>query len=319
MKISSFVVLGDIMIDEYVFGDVTRISPEAPVPILNINKREYFLGGAGNVFTSIQLLESKSTLIGIVNKKEDLNFLSERYRTRIDMIESLTRPTTLKSRFISNNQQLLRVDREETRNIESLEIEEVMEKIDRNSPSTIIISDYNKGVISKNLISHIVKYSRKNNTKTIVDPKGLDYLKYQGVYCLKPNLKEFEGFVGKKIISENDLIREGREFLKKMDLELLIITLSSNGIVAFDKKGFCIGETKKSEIFDVTGAGDTVAALSAFGIDNNWEMKKIVQLSNAAGSLAVSRFGTHSYNLQEIEKHYKNNQNEFRIRNSGTF
>jgi len=304
----SVLVIGDVMLDEYVFGEVSRISPEAPVPVLKEQKREWSLGGAANVALNCSHIGCKVDLIGIVGNTDrpaqKLISILKQNRISIDgLVRSNDRVTTCKKRAISNGHQLLRIDSEDNKQLTKNEFLELSQKIDLliKPEMIILVSDYAKGVLSKEVLSKIISTAKKRKCIVLLDPKGKEFNKYKGINYLKPNYKEFCLMLDSYGLSEKDsIIDNGKRICKLLSLDGLVITLGEKGIQFVSKdEDFSIPAYKK-EVFDLTGAGDTVLAFLALGLSVKLPIKECLKLANHAAAVAVSHLKTYAVSLDEL-------------------
>jgi len=302
-------VIGDIMLDEYIFGDVKRISPEAPVPIVSLKKRINTLGGAGNVINNLYSLGAKVDVVGILGMDSASSIIHEKFsEMNIDtfgLICTTNRPTTIKTRVISCNQHLIRIDEELTNEIDYKFYQKMIDRIESriSFADIVIISDYNKGVISKELVRKIIELAKTQNILVLADPKSDDFLKYQNVDIITPNLKETEIAYGKKIINIVDTAR----WLcgVKLKTKRLLITCGKDGMVLFEDNKINIIKSKTKQVFDVSGAGDTVITLLALGLASGNSFKKSAILANEAAGIVVGKLGTSVVTVDELKENYK--------------
>lgn len=304
-KNPKILVIGDLMIDHYLWGKCERISPEAPVQIVNIDKESSVLGGAGNVINNLRALGSRVYVLSVVGNDfvaNELKDLLENIKVQSDMlIIEKNRKTSKKSRLIASQQQVLRYDNESIEDISSASEKEIINKLNENISNydVVILSDYGKGVLTTKLTQEIISISNKNKVKVFVDPKGKDYSKYKGAYTLTPNKKE--------AIEATDIIIKNNESLEKAirklkdecELEVSLITLSESGIAIFDDN-LRIKPTVAREVYDVTGAGDTVIASIAFAIANHMKIDDAIQFANLAAGVVVGKIGSATASLDEI-------------------
>lgn len=294
-------IIGDVMVDEYLWGTVQRISPEAPVPVVSCNKREYRMGGAANVAVNIKALEAEPILCAIIGRDEGGSIFQQLIRDN-GMLEegiqvSAHRKTTLKTRVIGNHQHLLRVDDENTHPIS--QDEEVMlldiigSQIQTGSIDTLIFQDYDKGVITPKIISHVVEIAREKNIPVLVDPKKLHFSSYEGIDLFKPNIKEFtEGLHIKSGKADYSSIYEhARRFLSDKKIRQMLITLSEKGVFYCDEREFDVIPAEQRDVADVSGAGDTVIAVAALCKACGMPLKEIARLANLAGGLVCEKVG----------------------------
>ncbi len=287
-------VIGDIMLDKYLFGKVERISPEAPVPVVKKEREEFRLGGAGNTAKNIKNLGADVLLISIAGKDGErtiINNILEKEGIKRFMFES-ENPTITKTRVVSGNHQLLRIDREEKFLVSREDAEKAVEAIKEYSPSVIVVSDYAKGFINKDIMEGI----KKLGIRVVADFKPANWKLFKGVFAVCPNIKEAKEISGKEKVEEI-----GKELVERIDSNV-IITRGSEGVSLFEKGGkeehF---ETKAKEVFDVSGAGDTFTAAFAVAIAAGAGIKTSVEFANNAAGVVVGKFGTSSVRVEEIE------------------
>ncbi|MGD8648509.1 MAG: D-glycero-beta-D-manno-heptose-7-phosphate kinase, partial [Desulfobacterales bacterium] len=295
------------MIDEYVWGEVDRISPEAPVQVVSVKNEDYTLGGAGNVVNNLVALGAQVFVLGVTGTGGDgkllLNKLNDLGVDTRGVIQENSRPTTKKTRIIADHQQVLRIDRETQQKVSvstfrSLKAlaEKIIPKVD-----LVLISDYGKGVISRSLISDLVKIAKNNKKLTIADPKGLAFEKYSGVSLLTPNSKEASLSSGVEITNEKSVVTAGNILMEKSGIERLLITCGKDGMVLFEpgSQPHKIS-TKAREVYDVSGAGDTVLAVLGLGMASGLQLKDAVTLANTAAGLVVGKVGTATVSKMEL-------------------
>jgi len=303
-------VFGDIIFDRYVFGVVDRISPEAPIPIVKVQKEDFRIGGAGNVASNIDSLGANGLLLGIVGNdiySKEIFRLKE--KNNLSII-SKNNQTLIKTRILAKKQQIVRIDREE-QIIPSTEDEKaIIDIINKSEIDGIIVSDYAKGSLNKNIMDILKQKSKKLNIPLFVDPKPPNFNFYKDVTGITPNKIEAEEIIGKKLKEERDIIKAVRTIQKKFRTEYSIITRGANGITAAQKgkKTFTI-PVYNQEVFDVTGAGDTVASVLILSLVSGATLKEAVILSNIAASIAIERIGTAQIKASEILSKLKNNKN----------
>ena len=289
------------MLDKYSHGSVSRVSPEAPVPIVDIKKTIYKPGGASNVAQNLSALGMNVTLLGITGDDVELKELIKVLRhtdINFNPVKDLSIRTTLKSRIIGNDQQLMRLDHED-RNKSNMhsELYKRVIKYAKNS-DLIIISDYDKGSV-KPIVGDIISFANKNNIKVIIDPKGTDYSIYENAYMVKPNELEFSMIMG-KIKNKKDMIAKGKKLKKDLQLDALLLTLGKNGMVLFSKDSVLTFPTSQKDVYDVTGAGDTVISVLASALASNKTLKKSCELANIAAGLSIQHLGTVSISKSDI-------------------
>lgn len=294
-------VVGDVMLDRYWQGPTQRISPEAPVPIVKINHRDDRPGGAANVALNIASLGGNVSLVGITGQDEAHDILSE-HLSALDIAcyfsQQKTFPTITKLRVMSRNQQLLRLDFEECLSeIDKSSLNSATEKL-LPEHDLLLISDYNKGTLSS--VQTLIALAKAKNIPVLVDPKGTDFTKYKGATLLTPNLSEFEAVVG-HCRSEAELVNKGQKLLTELDLDALLITRSEHGMTLLRKnqEEFHL-PTQAREVFDVTGAGDTVIATLALAVAAKAEYDQASALANIAAGIVVGKIGTSSVSEAEL-------------------
>lgn len=304
-KKPNILVIGDLMIDHYLWGSCDRISPEAPVQVVNVKKESSVLGGAGNVINNLVTLGSVVDVISVIGNDSVANELKSLLE-KIDvptsnLVVENNRKTSKKSRLIASQQQVLRYDMESIDDINENSHKQIIQTLEKNinKYSSIILSDYGKGVLTTNLTKEIIKIANKNSIKVLVDPKGKDYSKYKGSYTLTPNKKEAMEATNIDIKDENSLIEALKSLKTQCELEVSLITLSEQGIAIFDDE-LTIKPTVAREVYDVTGAGDTVIASIAFALGNNLDIKDSIYFANLAAGVVVGKIGSATTTLDEI-------------------
>jgi D-beta-D-heptose 7-phosphate kinase/D-beta-D-heptose 1-phosphate adenosyltransferase len=302
-------VVGDLMIDEYVWGDVDRISPEAPVQVVAVNNEEYTLGGSGNVINNLAALGAEVSVLGVIgagrNAKQLLSKLSSLGSDTAGIIQENNRPTTTKTRIIAEHQQVLRIDRETKKNISPESFASIIAMAEKLIPEVdvVLVSDYGKGMITRELVARLVKLSGDNGKIIIADPKGMDFSKYAGVSLLTPNKKEASMASGVEIVDRNSLTSAGTILLEKSGIERLLITCGKDGMILFDpgREPYTIS-TRAREVYDVSGAGDTVVAVLGLGIAAGLSFKESVALANTAAGIVVGKVGTATVSRKELAR-----------------
>ena len=301
-------VIGDVMIDAYLFGNVERISPEAPVPIVAVNKKENRLGGAANVALNLVALGAKPILCSVIGNDlegNDLtNLLKENKIDASGIIKSNDRITTVKTRVISQNHQMIRIDNEDAANINYNQTALLIDKIKELLPlaKIVIFEDYDKGVITEKLIDEISKAANELGIPTVVDPKKRNFGFYKNVTLLKPNLKELrEG------IKHDFLLQNKEEFeqicidlITKMNIKYLFVTLSENGVMITNGTEFTYIPAHIRKIADVSGAGDTVISVASLCLALNIPIFQVATISNLAGGLVCEEVGVIPINKTKL-------------------
>ncbi len=302
-------VLGDIMIDHYIIGRVSRISPEAPVPILECMKDEYRLGGAANVAYNISSLKAKTYLIGIVgddsNKKVLLDLLKDKDIDSSLVVTDESRPTTIKSRITSKKQQIVRVDKEVTTPITKAIEDKIISNFKTivHDIDAIIIEDYNKGLLTERVITSVIEIAKANNIIITVDPKVDNFFAYKGVTVFKPNLAELSSNMNHKIDNDRDLQAIAWKLFKEIKARYLVVTLGEKGMLIFehDKNIFSL-PTYAREVFDVSGAGDTVISTITLALTLTDSVLESAIIANHAAGVVCGKLGTSPTNWEEIRE-----------------
>lgn len=295
-------VIGDVMLDKYWSGSVNRISPEGPIPVAHIHECLDKIGGAGNAALNLLSLGAKTHLIGMIGKDiEGKNLKAALKKSKIgyDLIETNQAPTITKLRVIGQNQQLIRLDFEKSYiNIDKSELIKNYKKLIKGF-DIILISDYAKGTLSNT--QDLINIAKKAKKQVFIDPKGNDFTKYTGATLIKPNLKEFETIVG-KCEDQNDLINKAKKLQKQLDVEYLMITQGANGMTLISKNKVIAHEkTQAKEVFDVTGAGDTVIATLTAGISQGYDIKQAMHFSNTAAACVIKKLGAGTVTPKELQ------------------
>lgn len=305
-KEKKVLVLGDIMLDEYHWCQVNRISPEAPVPVCTVSRTTLSAGGAANVAMNTSVLGQRTYLSGIIGQDSSGQKLKGLLNT-IDtsgLLQDPQRPTILKSRIMAHQQHVARVDREDISPICEILKEELKQFLTHELPDSdvVILSDYLKGTLPNDFLKWIIDTCHRLHKRIVIDPKGDDYIKYKGATLLTPNSKEFETAIGKKIKNEEEILQYGQELIKTLSLEALLITRSEKGMSLISKTQKQDIPTKAKEVFDITGAGDTVIATLAVSLAHDYSLETSALLANYAASVAVSKIGTSAVSLSEISQ-----------------
>ena len=307
-------VIGDVMIDSYLRGNVNRVSPEAPVPIVSLQKEEDRLGGAANVAINLVAMGASAIICSVIGKDKSgdkmLELLEENSISAEGLIFSSSRQTTVKTRIIGNNQHLLRVDSEQTNDINSLEEDELIAKVHsilESNIDAIIFEDYNKGVLTERVISEIIELANSKGVLTSVDPKSKNFFAYKNVSLFKPNLKELKEGVGMNFsFSENEQFENAVNKLEsKLDNTISFVTLSEHGVFIKDKNEQHYIPAHIRNIADVSGAGDTVISLATLCLTAGLPIREIAEIANLAGGLVCEKSGVVSIDrdllIEEVE------------------
>jgi D-beta-D-heptose 7-phosphate kinase/D-beta-D-heptose 1-phosphate adenosyltransferase len=297
-------VIGDFMIDHYLWGKSNRISPEAPVPIVEIEKEEDKLGGAGNVANNLITLGADVLVLGVIGKNSDrlLKLLKSKNIDISGIFIDNSRETIIKSRVIALHQQVIRYDKENIKPINE-DYEKKILKYLKNKIKKIeliLLSDYEKGVLTTKLTQNIINIAREHNKKIIIDPKK-NFAKYKNAWMIKPNKKELEIAAGMKIKNKDDLVKAGWKIKKELNLDYLLVTLSEEGIALFANE-FIEIPTIAKEVYDVTGAGDTVLASLGYYLSKSNDLIKAMHFANTAAAVVVGKLGSATVTLEEIKE-----------------
>lgn len=304
----NILVVGDLMIDSYLWGSSDRISPEAPVQIVNVDNENVMLGGAGNVVNNLNSLGAKVDIISVIGECKTSNEITElisdiNISTKY-LFTQKDRVSSKKTRIMASKQQVVRFDRESTHEINNQSKTYIIETFSKiiNSYDVVLFSDYGKGIFSFDLTQSLIKISKKNKKKVLVDPKGLDYSKYKGAFLLTPNKKEASEATN-IVIQDNQSLEKAIKSLKKTcSLDISLITLSDEGVAVFDSE-LRIHPTVAKDVFDVTGAGDTIIASLGYAIACNNDIDSAVKFANLAAGVVVSKVGSATATLNEVKEY----------------
>ncbi|OCG59538.1 bifunctional D-glycero-beta-D-manno-heptose-7-phosphate kinase/D-glycero-beta-D-manno-heptose 1-phosphate adenylyltransferase HldE [Gilliamella sp. Fer4-1] len=298
---ANVLVVGDIMLDRYWYGGTNRISPEAPVPVVKIDSLEERPGGAANVAMNITSLCGNVRLIGLTGIDEPAKILNEQlsgHKVQCDFVSVSTHPTITKLRVLSRNQQLIRIDFEEGFN--NIDATPLLERIQTalTTHKVLVLSDYAKGALSA--VQSMIKLANHANVPILVDPKGTDFERYRGATLLTPNMSEFEAVVG-YCKTEEEIVEKGYQLIKQYDLKALLVTRSEKGmtLLQLDKPIYHL-PTQAKEVFDVTGAGDTVIATLAAALAAGQSLEESCFLANVAAGVVVGKLGTSTVSQVEL-------------------
>lgn len=299
-------VVGDVMLDRYCFGEVTRISPEAPVPINRVTKVKETLGGAANVAHNLGLLGCQTTLISKIGTDNNGDiFMSKIKSCGIDGSNILRsfKPTTTKVRIISGHQQMLRLDFEDTTELDESDEKDFLQNFSdaARNVDAVIISDYGKGVCTDKVCRHIISLCRDNQKIVTVDPKGRDWEKYRFADFITPNLKEFNDVLTHKISNADfEIENSARVISEKFNLRGLVVTRSAAGLTLIDDDKVFHVKAHAQEVFDVSGAGDTVIAVFTLALAGGLDSEKAAYLANVAAGVVVAKVGTYAVSRDEL-------------------
>ena len=305
---ANILVLGDIIVDHFIWGSVSRISPEAPVPVVNVTDENLLLGGAANVLHNLYALGGKATLCGLIGNdpmgNHLLDMLSELSSPTTGIFKSKNRPTIIKTRIIAQNQQVVRFDREKSGEPSKSSFKKIIKYIDEHIDEfdAVIISDYNKGMINQTLMDHLRLCSNTHNEiPLIVDPKPGQAQRFQGVTIITPNNHEAELMSGITISDEESLIKAAQAMQHDLDSNAVLITRGEEGMALYEKdRPLLTIPTVAKEVYDVTGAGDTVIATLALGIAVGLSYAEAAALANFAAGIVVGKVGTATASKEEL-------------------
>ncbi|WP_448699627.1 D-glycero-beta-D-manno-heptose-7-phosphate kinase [Mucilaginibacter sp. AW1-3] len=310
-KTCKILVIGDVMLDHYIYGDCNRISPEAPVPVVEVRSEDYLLGGAGNVVKNLNALGCQVNIVCIVGDDEHAVTVVEKLKNEgvpaAGIVTDGDKCTTIKTRILAARHQLIRLDREDTRTISTKiekQIADTVKLIAKNY-DVVLVSDYNKGMLSAGLLQTIFESCRKESIPTILDPKGTDFAKYKGVNIIKPNKKEAVAATGIKITDTESLYKACAKIKEITACDDVIVTMSEEGIALYADEKIDIVPTRALEVIDVTGAGDTVLASLGLAIAAGGSLHQACIFANHAASIVVNKTGSATATLAEIEESFR--------------
>ena len=298
---TNLLVVGDVMLDRYWFGDSDRISPEAPVPVVQVSKVDERLGGAANVARNVAALGANTTILGVVGEDEAGKRIGELLRqsgvnSQLEVDPNV--PTTVKLRVIARQQQLIRLDFEETPSQTALEQKLARFEKALGTADVLVLSDYGKGALSQ--VAAMIEYARAHNKVILVDPKGEDYEKYRGATVITPNRSELRQVVG-RWADEDDLTRRAQDLRRSLGIQALLLTRSEEGMSLFTDQGVSHVRAQAREVVDVSGAGDTVIATLAVALAAQWPLDRAMALANRAGGIVVGKLGTATVTSEELQ------------------
>lgn len=303
----SIMVIGDVMLDSYIFGEVSRISPEAPVPVVEVKKRKVTLGGAGNVALNLVGLGIKTSLFGVVGDDRDGHLVSGILKSSgiVDHLYHDERvPTTVKTRVVASNQQLLRFDEEGNFNGHGpgCPLNGITTILGTWKIDAVVLSDYDKGVLDLNLATEVISICKSKKIKVIVDPKRGDWSAFQGADLVKPNLSELWRSEGHWLSDNYDSIASvARRAMLRYSLGAVLVTMGSRGMMLVTENRREFIPTVAREVFDVSGAGDTVIAVLAACLGSNYTLSEAAKFANMAAGIVVGKFGTYPISLEEMK------------------
>jgi len=294
-------VLGDLMMDKYIWGDVSRISPEAPIPVVEVRKDTSCLGGAGNVSQNLLSLGAFPIHVGLVGRDKEGEWLKNNLPCDKGIFVLSDRPTTIKTRIIAHHQQVVRVDKEDKRPIPPQLEEKILAFIQKENFDGLLISDYNKGLIISSLLKRTLSFAQQKKIPVYVDPKVSNFFLFSPVSLITPNHHEAEKIVHHECNSRRGVEKAGEKMLEKLSAQFLIIKRGEQGLSVFErgKKPLHIPTIAK-EVYDVTGAGDTVIATASLALLSDASIQEAAILANTAAGIVVGKLGTASLTPEEL-------------------
>ncbi|OQX52174.1 MAG: D-glycero-beta-D-manno-heptose-7-phosphate kinase [Candidatus Cloacimonas sp. 4484_209] len=302
-------IIGDVMLDEYFWGNVERISPEAPVPIVNVKGHSYSLGGAANVALNASSLGAKPILIGVIGDDDDgkilKSLMGKNHLNKTGIFVDKKRTTTLKKRIIAHHQQVVRVDIEDNFPITGIMENKIFSFLKKSLKDidAVIIEDYNKGLLTKPLIKNILSFTAKKNLIVTVDPKFENFFDYSPVTLFKPNLKELEKVGRMELTNMDNIVKYMRNLQRKINAKAILVTMGERGMVLVEKgkKAFSL-KPHSLDVFDVTGAGDTVITAVTLALAAGYTIKEATEFSSIVAAIEVSKLGAAVVTPKEIKK-----------------
>lgn len=308
IKDKSILVVGDIMLDTYYLGEVSRISPEAPVPVFKKKGEKSVLGGASNVVANLVAGNQKASILAMVGDDADGNKIHELFNEiGVDccLLSTWNRPTITKTRFLAeNNQQVLRLDIEESNPISNEETDELLKEFEKvvDDYDLILLSDYMKGLLTYRFTQGIINISKIHKKNVLIDVKDPKYEKYRGAWLLKPNKKELHDLTQMPVSTDSELIEAARALMNNTECEYILTTLGSKGMVLVGKDIIYHLDTVGKSVYDVTGAGDTTIAYLSLAIASGLDIKEAMKIANYAAGIQVGKVGTSAVYLHEVEE-----------------
>ena len=307
IKTKNILVVGDIMLDKYFFGEAKRLSPEAPVPVLRKKRETTVLGGAANVARNLVRARQNVSIMSVIGNDQEgkiLKSIFEESKIKTDLlILDETRKTTVKTRMIGpNNAQMLRLDVEDTTPISDEIFEKMIKQYEAkiNDFDIIILSDYKKGVLTVENTAKMIEIANKNNKMTLIDTKEPSYAKYKNAYLIKPNLEELRQLTNMSVENDDEIAQAATELKNQTGAKYVLATRGKDGMTLVDGKEVHHIRGVSREVYDVSGAGDTAISYLAVGLANNFQIEDTIVLANAAGAVEVSKMGTYAVSIEEI-------------------
>jgi D-beta-D-heptose 7-phosphate kinase/D-beta-D-heptose 1-phosphate adenosyltransferase len=306
MRQRRVLVVGDVMLDEFLWGRVSRISPEAPVPVVEVTRQSFHLGGAGNVAANVRSLGGSAVLVALVGRDAAGTQIAETLRaagTVPRLVSAPDRPTTVKTRIVAHSQQVVRADREESRDAAGPAAETIREALraELAGCDALVVSDYQKGVVTAPLLRALLPLARRRRRPVLVDPKVRHFGLYRGVTVVTPNQLETEQVTGIRLRDDDSLLAAGRRILSLLRCRAALVTRGEHGMSLFERGRPPLHvRTAAREVFDVTGAGDTVIATMALALAAGATLAEAAVLANAAAGVVVGKVGTAQASAEEV-------------------
>ena len=304
---TSLLCVGDVMVDYFIYGTVDRISPEAPVPVFHKTHQTQALGGAGNVARNLSYLSARTIFLSVTGQDEEgekiQQLLDALPSTQSFLIQDPDRTTTVKTRYISHNQQLLRADQETRHPLSAPLKKKLKEAFQEALPQVdgVIFSDYGKGIFDRELTLDLLHAAKQHHKPVFIDPKSQDYGIYEGATILTPNLNELRQVAKKALATEEEIVQGARFLMEKYQIGMMLVTRGEQGMTLVEPQQAYHIPTQALEVFDVSGAGDTVIALFSLGVSAGIEIVEAAKLANAAAGIVVGKVGTATTTLKEVQ------------------
>ena len=302
-KNKKVLVLGDIMLDKYIWGDVVRISPEAPVPVVKVKKDTSCLGGAGNVCRNIESLGGFPLLVGITGEDAEAEWIKAHIPDSRGIFADKKRPTSVKTRIVAHQQQVVRVDSEKVSSLSYKQTEKILAFIMNEDCDGILISDYNKGVITRSLMTKLLAFTKRKKIPVFVDPKIENFPLFSPITLITPNHHESERIIQQTCLDDSEVDKAGKKIFQKISTKYIIIKRGDQGMTVFEKgrKSHHILPLAR-EVYDVSGAGDTVIATASLALLSGTTILEAAYLANTAAGIVVGKIGTATASASELLK-----------------
>ena len=306
-------LIGDVMLDKYVFGNIDRISPEAPVPVFLSKNKKTVLGGAGNVLNNLSSLGAAVTFLSVIGKdlvaKDIKSKLKKNKLSKCFLYEEKKITSTSKTRYLTNNQQIIRIDEEESNPIPKKAEEFILDKYNKEIKKidVVILSDYNKGVLTGNLCKRVIEVAKRYSIPVIVDPKNKDFSIYKGSTLITPNQKEAAEISKLECDTNEQAEKCSKYIIENFNIKNVIITRGEKGLTFYNKKKVIHAPTKKIEVYDVSGAGDTVISIVSLCVASSFKLEDTLSLANKAAGIVVGKLGTSTIEKSDL----LNNKNTY--------